>query len=226
MRDRIRIKLESFNASWPIIFFWFFVLAGGSFTSVDRVVDGPKTSSSVLIALPDGVGSGVYVGDGVIITAAHVVEGNSTVRVYDSAGSFQEGRVVWSNKEYDVAQVSVSDKYRYDTSRISCSPLRLGDSIRGVGNPHGIGWLTKWGHVSSEQSRQVGRWKDVFIVDMTIESGMSGGAVFNTRNNVAGIMVGVYDSAVSVDGSHEGGIGFIVPSTDVCDLMKNSGKSK
>src|SRR5690606_16649286 len=56
------------------------------------------------------VGSGVYIGNGVIITAAHVLtddEGNfvKSFKIRSDAGDVQGGEILWANRAYDIAAV-------------------------------------------------------------------------------------------------------------------------
>ena len=96
----------------------------------------PKAISTVLLSDDSGHGSGVHLGHGFILTAAHVVEDHSEMEVTDSDGHKQTGKVLWANKTYDVALIQVPDA-NLAASPLNCSaaPPRVGDEVVAIGNP-------------------------------------------------------------------------------------------
>lgn len=174
----------------------------------------PLAMSAVLVSDASGHGSGVHIGHGYIVTAAHVVEDKPSMDVTDSIGTKHAGTVLWSNKAYDVALIRIDDYSDVRKSALNCSPPPIGANIVAKGNPLNLQNITTWGRVASDV-RERGQWKLSFIADITIAPGMSGGPVFDSRGNVVGISVGV--AVMPMMGVTA--ISYIVPSEAVCALM-------
>ena len=154
-------------------------------------VPKPSVPAAVVkIQLPGSHGSGVHIGAGRIITAAHVVSKASTVSVIDSNGVSREGTVLWSNTEYDVALVA-APPLTSEGLTLACRPLKVGEEVRLDGYPFKLGIVTTFGRVASGQAIQQGQWKEVSLVDGTLAPGMSGGPVTATDGSLVGINVGV-----------------------------------
>lgn len=98
----------------------------------------PLAISTVLLSSFDGTshGTGVHIGDGLILTAAHVVDSVNTFSLTDSQRRKQMATVLWASKAYDVALVRVEDASGLATARLDCdhSP-EVGDRVSAFGNP-------------------------------------------------------------------------------------------
>lgn len=195
-------------------------LLASSFLAACSGVDNIETSavtpagSAVRIETSDnGVGSGVYIGNDVIITAAHVVGNMPTVKIKSDIGDYQEGSVLWVNKDYDLAAVKPRSGRRFKAAYLSCKQPRVGEAITAKGNPVGLEFVTMRGFVSGE-ARTVGAWKSVFLTDLTTYGGMSGGPIFDNMYEVVGITVGVVGFSAPT-----GGLGFAVPGDVVCQML-------
>lgn len=195
--------------------------------------------SSVRIELPASLGSGVYIGGGLIITAAHVVVdapravlgtdaagnpvlGAPIVKIISDAGDVQDGEVLWVNRTYDIAAVRPSNQKRFTAASLACRDAIVGEEISAEGNPVGIQFITMYGHVAGVTREFAPNWKEAFVSSMTVISGMSGGATFDQFGQVLGITVGAMDPHGSANSANEGGLGFIVPSLTVCHLLGRS----
>lgn len=186
--------------------------------------------STVIVANGSGHGSGVHIGHGYIITAAHVVGQLGALGVTYSTGLNQIADVLWSNTSYDVALIRIGEFDGLATSPLACSHgANLGDDISAIGNPLSMQFVHAWGHVASDV-RERARWKSSFIADMTIAPGMSGGPVLNNTGEVVGISVGLpldADPVRNSDGEVVPGLvsvatvpfSYIVPSGAICALL-------
>lgn len=178
----------------------------------------PETSV-VKVELPTGHGSGVHIGDGYILTAAHVAEKAKTVKLRSEGGKAVEGAVLWVNSAYDIALIK-TDESAFGSSPLSCSEAQRGETITAMGNPLGIEFVSSTGRIAGKP-RKVGPWESVFVTDMTIVMGMSGGPVFNEAGEVIGITVGVMAASVGFSPSIVG-FGYVVPSSVACSLLARS----
>jgi S1-C subfamily serine protease len=157
----------------------------------------------VQIEIGVGLGSGViFDPEGLIMTAAHVVDGTDvvTVRLFD--GDRLEGTVVGRDDLNDIAVI------RIDRTGLPAAPLALDDDPRvgqlavALGSPWGLEETVTSGVVSGVD--RLGR--GLIQTDASINPGNSGGALADRRGRVIGINVEIF----SQTGGNQG-VGFAVP---------------
>ena len=178
--------------------------------------------SSVYGQTATGVASGsgfVLSEDGYVLTNFHVIEGASSVAVVLCDGSRYEAAVVGYDSINDIAVLKV-DAVGLDAVKLgSSSDLIVGDQVVAIGNP--LGELTSTltvGYVSAKE-RTVstdGSIINMIQTDAAINSGNSGGPLFNMRGEVVGITTAKYSGASSSGATIEG-IGFAIPIDDVLE---------
>lgn len=173
---------------------------------------------TVKILANGGHGSGVHIGGGRIVTAAHVVGDAESVDVKMDDGAIVTADVIWSDTQYDVALVQISHELM--VAALSCREPRVDEAVTARGNPLLLEFITTRGYVAGG-GRQAGPWKYVVPVDITILMGMSGGPVFDGRGSVIGINIGVLQAPTGF-GASVTGIGLIVPSSVICYLLTES----
>lgn len=175
----------------------------------------PDAGSVVRIQFDSGShGSGVHIGDGFIITAAHVVMRETGTAVIDSSGKNRGGEILWANGAYDLALVHVADAAGLAVSELSCdTPTDVGTFIEAVGDPLDMGAVRTRGYVASTVAKRAD-WTSAFVADITLAPGMSGGPAFDASGRIIGIVVGGAVALRSIVA-----LSFIVPSATVCHLM-------
>lgn len=177
----------------------------------------PRASSTVIISNDEGHGSGVHIGHGFILTAAHVVENRASMQVTDDRGRVQTGTVLWANKAYDVALIRIDRNETLASSRLDCAThLAIGDEISAFGNPLNLKFIRTWGRVASDYGARE-PWKSSFVASIAVAPGMSGGPVFDKQGDVVGLAVGL--AALKGFGLSPFAISYVVPSSAVCTLM-------
>ena len=169
-----------------------------------------------------GISSGsgfVLTGDGYVITNYHVIEGATAVEVVFYDNSRYQAAVVGYDSTNDIALLKV-EATGLDAVEIgSSSDLIVGDQVVAIGNP--LGELTSTltvGYVSAKE-RTVstdGTIINMIQTDAAINSGNSGGPLFNMKGQVVGITTAKYSGASSSGATIEG-IGFAIPIDDVMD---------
>ncbi|MGH8914000.1 MAG: S1C family serine protease [Acidimicrobiia bacterium] len=156
-----------------------------------------------------GVGSGViYDSNGLILTAAHVVQGNDTVTVRFDDGEEVEGTVLGGTSGADVAVVQV------DRTGLPAAELALDDEPQvgqmaiAVGSPWGLQSTVTAGIVSAVNQAipSNGTARAVIQTDAAINPGNSGGPLVDREGRVMGINVSIF----SLSGANDG-VGFAVP---------------
>jgi len=173
--------------------------------------------SVVQIETGRGLGSGViYDKNGFILTAAHVVDGVSTVTIRFQDGSTVRGQVLGRDNGNDIAVVKV-DRTNLKAAALALKVnLQVGQTAVAIGSPFGLAQTVTSGVVSAtNRSLQTpdGRVLEVIQTDAPINPGNSGGALADR----AGRVIGINDSIRSESGGNEG-VGFAIP----IDIAANS----
>jgi S1-C subfamily serine protease len=185
--------------------------------SVDAYMAAPATeAATVKVVLPKGHGSGVHIGNGFVLTAAHVAGDASTVELKSKDGKKRQADVLWINKAYDIALLRTSPEM-LPAARLSCETVKAGTAIEVIGNPLSVEFVTAYGKIAGA-ARTAGPWKSVYVTDTTTVMGQSGGGVFAASGELVGITVGVMSMPLGFSASLTG-FGFVVPSADVCSLL-------
>lgn len=175
--------------------------------------------SVVQIRTADGVGSGVVFDDGLILTAAHVVEGETAVQVRLEDGENVEGTVLGGTVEADIAVIQID---RTDvpvaTLALDYTP-RVGQTAIAVGSPWGLTSTVTAGIVSAVNQplgcQPGGVCRSMLQTDAAINPGNSGGALLDRDGRVLGINVSIF----SLSGANDG-VGFAVPIDVAYDIAR------
>lgn len=168
--------------------------------------------SVVHIQTPNGLGSGViYSQDGLIVTAAHIVEGFDTVRVRFFDGEQVDGTVLGTAPEVDIAVIKVARSDLHPAS-FNLEKPRVGQLAIAVGSPFTLESTVTAGIISAVDRANCddGRCTSMLQTDAAINPGNSGGALVNRDGQVIGVNVSIF----SQTGANEG-VGFAVPSRTV-----------
>lgn len=178
-------------------------------------------SPTVKITVSGGHGSGVHIGNGYIITAGHVTEGQTSVSVKGKDGKESKGEILWLNHASDVSLVHIDDWRSLGVAALSCAPTKVGDAIRIEGNPSAVEFATTWGRVSAfgktgfENLDGKGMWRLLVTLDATAAPGVSGGPVYDGDGyTVRGILV---SGMVTPRGTFA--YSYMVPATEICRMM-------
>ena len=167
-------------------------------------------------------GSGfVLTEDGYVVTNAHVVNGATSVTVMLHDGTEYPAELVGTDSTNDVAVLKAEAEGLQAVELGSSGNLIVGDQVVAIGNP--LGELTSTmtvGYVSAKD-RNVntdGTTINMLQTDAAINSGNSGGPLFNMYGQVVGITTAKY-SGESASGASIEGIGFAIPIDDVMPLI-------
>jgi S1-C subfamily serine protease len=167
------------------------------------------------------IGSGVLISaDGKVMTAAHVVHAMDEISVEFIGGETVPAQVVSSEPAADLSLLQLDRVPAGVTaSRLADSrSVRVGDQVLVVGAPYGLAYSLSVGYVSA-------RWPpnsvypafplaEFFQTDATINTGNSGGPLFN----LAGDVIGIVSHNISKGGGSEG-LGFVVTINTAKDLL-------
>ena len=168
-------------------------------------------------------GSGfILTEDGYVVTNYHVIEGAVSVKVVMDNDTEYAAEVVGYDALNDVAVLKVEAENLPAVTLGSSDELCIGDMVVAIGNP--LGSLTATltvGYVSGKD-RQVSTDSSTVInmiqTDAAINSGNSGGPLFNMRGEVVGITSAKY-SGTTASGASIEGISFAIPIDDVMSII-------
>jgi len=165
-------------------------------------------------------GSGFIIsGDGYILTNYHVIElaqrNNLPINVVLSDGTSYEAKVIGYEASNDVAVIKINATGLSPAMIGNSDRLRVGQTVYAIGNPFGDLVYTMTDGIISALDRVVsveGKSISTFQFSAAVNSGNSGGPIYNTDGEVLGIV-----TAKVVRGNVEG-IGFAIPINDAIDI--------
>jgi len=166
----------------------------------------------------NGLGSGVVISDqGEILTALHVVEGATGIKVFFADGTETTAQVTATQPENDIAVLQPDQLPDVLVPAVLGNPtaMMVGDEAYAVGNPFGLYGSMSSGVISgfdrsfqTEESEQ--QIEGLIQIDTAVNPGNSGGPLLNRYGQVVGIVVGILNPT---DEEFFVGIGFAVPIT-------------
>lgn len=177
----------------------------------------PTAKPVVKVKMGEGHGSGVHIGHGYIITAAHVVGKEAVAGILATDGTERKAAILWANTVYDIALLRLEEFDGLADAKLACVTPIDGEPLIAEGNPSRMEFLALRGFVSGG-AREIGPWKIAIPVDLTLIGGMSGGPVYDRAGHVVGITVGHLALPMGFTMSWVR-LGMIVPGEVVCDLM-------
>ena len=176
------------------------IRARGREVSGGSVVGFSETGSGVLISA-----------DGKVVTAAHVVNTTDAITVEVIGGESVSARVIASEPAADLSMIQLErvPNGAQVAKLANSDSVRVGDQVLVVGAPYGLSYSLSVGYISA-------RWApntvyrsmplaEFFQTDAVINTGNSGGPIFN----MAGQVIGIVSHNISKGGGSEG-LGFVV----------------
>ena len=165
-------------------------------------------------------GSGfIITSDGYILTNYHVISGSKTVTVATYDHNTYDAKVIGYDASNDIAVIKIDAENLKPVTLGDSDTLRVGESVYAIGNPLGELTFSLTGGIISALSRNVqteaGTSMSLIQTDCAINSGNSGGALFNTRGEVIGITNAKYSSSGMSSEAEIDNIGFAIPINSV-----------
>jgi S1-C subfamily serine protease len=167
--------------------------------------------SVVHVQTPTGLGSGViYDADGLVVTAAHVVQGEEAVMIRLTDGRQLEGAVLGTAPEVDIAVIRV-DATDLPEAEFSTEKPRVGQLAIAVGSPWNLASTVTSGIISAVDRPDCNVVTNICVsvlqTDAAINPGNSGGALVDREGRVVGINVSIF-----TESGANAGVGFAVPA--------------
>ena len=191
----------------------------GITTSINTNFWGYQTTSAAS-------GSGFIISkDGYILTNHHVIEGSNAITVSFYDGSSKEAKLIGYDASNDIAVLKVEAEGLSPVVLGDSNNLNVGDTVLAIGNPLGeLTFSLTVGAVSAlnrEVTTSTGVTMDLMQTDCAINSGNSGGALFNLYGEVIGITNAKYSSNGSSGEASIDNIGFAIPLNNIRSIVKS-----
>lgn len=161
--------------------------------------------------------------DGYIVSNYHVVSGATTLRVLTADGTEYDANLIGYDESNDLSVLKINVTDMPYVKLGSSDALKVGDQVAAIGNPLGELTSTLTVGVVSAKNRTVNTEGNSMVMlqtDAAINSGNSGGPLFNMKGEVVGITTAKY-SGTSNAGATIEGIGFAIPIDDVLNMIKD-----
>ena len=155
------------------------------------------------------LGSGFIIDEkGIVITNNHVIQDADDIIVRVNGDQEFKAKVLGADPLMDIAVLQLETDEKFIPVAFGDSDkARIGDWVIAIGNPFGLGGTVTAGIISA-RNRSIGlsRYEDFIQTDASINSGNSGGPLFDMEGNVIGINTAILGRNGSI------GIGFSIPS--------------
>ena len=172
------------------------------------------------------LGSGFIIDEkGIVITNNHVIQDSEDIVVRVNGNEEYKAKIIGADPLSDIAVLQIDSKEKFKPVQFGDSDkARIGDWVIAIGNPLGLGGTVTSGIISA-RNRTIGlsRYEDYIQTDASINSGNSGGPLFDMEGNVIGINTAILGQSGSI------GIGFSIPSNSakkVIDQLIKFGETK
>jgi len=172
------------------------------------------------------LGSGFIISkDGIVVTNNHVIQDAEDIIVRVNGDKEYKAKVIGADPLSDIAILKLDTNDNFVPVEFGNSDkARIGDWVIAIGNPFGLGGTVTSGIISA-RNRSIGlsRYEDYIQTDASINSGNSGGPLFDINGDVIGINTAILGRSGSI------GIGFAIPSNSaktVIDQLIEFGETK
>ena len=193
---------------------------GSPFEDMFKEFGTPKKRKSAAL------GSGFIIDKkGIVITNNHVIQNSEDIVVKVDGDKEYKAKIIGADPLSDIAVLQIESKETFKPVKFGDSDkARIGDWVIAIGNPLGLGGTVTSGIISA-RNRSIGlsRYEDYIQTDASINSGNSGGPLFDMKGNVIGINTAILGKGGSI------GIGFSIPSNSakkVIDQLIEFGETK
>ncbi len=167
-------------------------------------------------------GSGfIYTEDGYILTNYHVIEDSDSITVSLFSGEEYAATLIGYDESNDIAVLKIEATNLTPVTIGDSDKLNVGDDVLAIGNPLGELTFSLTGGMISAKDREVTFSNNVTMrllqTDCAINSGNSGGPLFNMYGEVVGVTNAKYSSSgssASIDN-----IGFAIPINTVKPIV-------
>ena len=170
-------------------------------------------------------GSGFIISpDGYILTNYHVIESSDSITVALYSGNTYDAKVVGYDESNDIAVLKVEATQLPPVVLGDSDNVNIGDDVLAIGNPLGELTFSLTAGKISAKDREVtfsnGVMMNLLQTDCAINSGNSGGALFNLYGEVIGVTNAKYSGSAQGSATIDN-IGFAIPLNSVRGIVES-----
>ncbi len=193
---------------------------GSPFEDMFKEFGAPQERKSAAL------GSGFIIDEkGIVVTNNHVIQDAEDIIVRVNGDKEFKAKVIGADPLSDIAVLKLDSNEKFVPVKFGNSDkARIGDWVIAIGNPFGFGGTVTSGIISARnRSLGLSRYEDYIQTDASINSGNSGGPLFDLNGDVIGINTAILGRSGSI------GIGFAIPSNSakiVIDQLVEFGETK
>ena len=170
-------------------------------------------------------GSGFIISDdGYILTNFHVIEDSDSITVSMFGGDSYEAALIGYDESNDIAVLKIEAEGLSPVILGDSDNMNVGDSVVAIGNPLGELTFTLTSGAISAKDREVtfsnNMSMNLLQTDCAINSGNSGGALFNLYGEVIGVTNAKYSTSSSSSASIDN-IGFAIPINSIMNIVES-----
>jgi len=170
-------------------------------------------------------GSGFIISqDGYILTNHHVIEDATTITVSMYSGESYSAKLIGYDENNDLAVLKIDAKGLSPVILGDSDNLNVGDSVLAIGNPLGELTFSLTAGAISAKGREItmsnGITMNLLQTDCAINSGNSGGALFNLYGEVIGITNAKFSGSSNGSASIDN-IGFAIPMNSIRSIVES-----
>ena len=171
-------------------------------------------------------GSGFVISsDGYIVTNYHVIDSATSIKVNFADNKTYDATLVGGDKNQDIAVLKIDAQGLTPVRLGNSDNLVVGEQVVAIGNPLGELTYSMTSGIVSALNRNVtmsdGRRMNYIQTDTAINSGNSGGPLFNMYGEVIGIVSAKLSSSGSSSSASVEGLGFAIPYNDVGGMIQD-----
>jgi serine protease Do len=201
---------------------------------IKKIIQAALDASCTIMLRSEGktwTGSGFHIGDGAIVTAAHVAPIEMTQQPHEIYVTFDgqnlmQAKLIASEHEFDAAILFTQDAQSIPSVTLANSDtVEVGDIIAVIGSPEGWHDTATVGRVSNVNQHlgafaPTPAWNNIIFIDADILPGVSGGMVIGTDGKVIGSVMGIVGQQAEI------GIGerAVCPSNKIIALLQQMEK--
>lgn len=183
-----------------------------------------KTFPSVVLFImqdasgqPLSLGSGFFVGDGIIATNLHVVRGASAgqVKLVGQTKTYVVNGLVGVDANADLVLLRMPGTDAPALQLSDGSDVAVGDPVYALGNPEGLEGTFSQGIVSGLRGSGSDR---LLQITAPISPGSSGGPIIDSRGKVIGVAAATFSEGQNLN--------FAIPSSYLVSLLKRAGDAR
>lgn len=172
----------------------------------------------VRITAGQGLGTGLVLAPGLIITNAHVVGESGPITIETFDGHTTTATRLKVDAPGDLALIRAAEStFTWSAARMSVdAPVRVGSDVFVIGHPVGLGWTITQGVVSARRrANEVGPYEAIQI-DAPVSPGNSGGPALDA----SGRWIGLVSSKLVGPGLEN--IAFVIPAPRVRQFLADT----